>query len=171
MKVQLQDNKEAVELADSLFGAKFNEPLIHQVVTAYLAGQRSGTKAQKTRADVSASLLGFRARTLAGQIGRHNLVDERLVEFGPEQAIGQLDGFLVILELHFHDRLRSAQAAFVADLTTTLPVAAPGTAPLTRIRFRSGSTRTTSRLSAVRRTLPRWPDIFLPLKTRPGVWF
>jgi len=53
MKVQLQDNKEAVELADSLFGAKFNEPLIHQVVTAYLAGQRSGTKAQKTRADVS----------------------------------------------------------------------------------------------------------------------
>jgi large subunit ribosomal protein L4 len=48
----LHDNKEAVEFSDAMLGAKFNEPLIHQVVTAYLAGQRSGTKAQKTRAEV-----------------------------------------------------------------------------------------------------------------------
>ena len=52
MKVMLHDNKQAVEFSDALLGAKFNEPLIHQVVTAYLAGQRSGTKAQKTRAEV-----------------------------------------------------------------------------------------------------------------------
>lgn len=52
MKVMLHDNKEAVEFSDAMLGAKFNEPLIHQVVTAYLAGQRSGTKAQKTRAEV-----------------------------------------------------------------------------------------------------------------------
>jgi large subunit ribosomal protein L4 len=53
MKVTLRDNKKAVELSEALFGAEFNEPLVHQVVTAYLAGQRSGTKAQKTRAEVS----------------------------------------------------------------------------------------------------------------------
>lgn len=41
-----------ITLADSVFGCDYNEPLIHQVVTAYLAGGRSGTKAQKTRADV-----------------------------------------------------------------------------------------------------------------------
>lgn len=52
MKVMLHDNKEAIEFSDAVLGAKFNEPLIHQVVTAYLAGQRSGTKAQKTRAEV-----------------------------------------------------------------------------------------------------------------------
>jgi large subunit ribosomal protein L4 len=53
MKVSLLDNsKESVEFADALFGAKFNEPLVHQVVTAYLAGQRAGTKAQKNRSDV-----------------------------------------------------------------------------------------------------------------------
>jgi len=52
MKVKLHDNEETLEIADTLFGAKFNEPLVHQVVTAYLAGQRSGTKAQKRRSDV-----------------------------------------------------------------------------------------------------------------------
>jgi large subunit ribosomal protein L4 len=53
MKVKLQGNGESLELADASFGAPFNEPLVHQVVTAYLAAGRSGTKAQKSRADVS----------------------------------------------------------------------------------------------------------------------
>lgn len=52
MKVQLQGSSKSVELGDALFGARFNEALVHQVVTAYLAGQRSGTKAQKRRSDV-----------------------------------------------------------------------------------------------------------------------
>lgn len=39
-----------VDVADSAFGADFNEPLVHQVVTAFLAGGRAGTKAQKNRA-------------------------------------------------------------------------------------------------------------------------
>ncbi len=41
-----------IEVADSTFGADFNEPLVHQLVTAYLAGARAGTRAQKTRSDV-----------------------------------------------------------------------------------------------------------------------
>ena len=42
-----------VEVSDQAFGREFNEALIHQVVTAYLAGARQGTRAQKTRSEVS----------------------------------------------------------------------------------------------------------------------
>ena len=60
MKVQLNNGRGkgstgTLELADATFGAEFNEALVHQVVTAYLAGARAGTKAQKTRAEVSGS--------------------------------------------------------------------------------------------------------------------
>src|SRR3989344_4474491 len=41
-----------VKVSDSIFAADYNEALIHQVVTAYMAGSRAGTKAQKTRAEV-----------------------------------------------------------------------------------------------------------------------
>jgi len=43
----------AVELSEVAFGKDFNEALVHQVVTAYLAGARQGTRAQKNRAEVS----------------------------------------------------------------------------------------------------------------------
>ena len=42
-----------VEVSDQAFGREFNEALIHQVVTAYLAGARQGTRAQKTRSEVA----------------------------------------------------------------------------------------------------------------------
>ncbi|MCI0517710.1 MAG: 50S ribosomal protein L4 [Woeseiaceae bacterium] len=41
-----------VDVAEASFGAEFNEPLVHQVVTAFLAGTRAGTKGQKNRAAV-----------------------------------------------------------------------------------------------------------------------
>ncbi|WP_119329786.1 50S ribosomal protein L4 [Pseudofrancisella aestuarii] len=40
-------------VADSVFATDYNESLIHQVVVAYMAGARQGTKAQKTRSEVS----------------------------------------------------------------------------------------------------------------------
>lgn len=43
----------AIEASDVTFGKDFNEALIHQVVTAYLAGARAGTRAHKNRAAVS----------------------------------------------------------------------------------------------------------------------
>ena len=60
MKLKLVDGRGqggsgTLELADATFGAEFNAPLVHQVVTAYLAGARAGTKAQKNRSDVSGS--------------------------------------------------------------------------------------------------------------------
>ena len=48
MKLKMQ-GKGSVDVAESTFGAEFNEALVHQVVTAYLAGSRAGTKAQKNR--------------------------------------------------------------------------------------------------------------------------
>lgn len=53
MELKLSNSQKKVELADSVFACEFNEPLIHQIVTAYMAAGRAGTKAQKTRAEVS----------------------------------------------------------------------------------------------------------------------
>ena len=52
MKIKLQGKDSKIDLADASFAAAYNEPLVHQVVTAYLAGARSGTKAQKNRSQV-----------------------------------------------------------------------------------------------------------------------
>src|SRR5882672_228925 len=54
MKLQLKNASPAsdIQLSDAAFGRAYNEALIHQVVTAYQAAGRAGTKAQKTRAEV-----------------------------------------------------------------------------------------------------------------------
>lgn len=52
MKLAIHGSSSGVEVSERNFGAVFNEPLVHQVVTAYRAAGRSGTKAQKTRAQV-----------------------------------------------------------------------------------------------------------------------
>ena len=44
---------ETIEVSDLAFGKDFNQDLVHQTVTAYLAGARQGTRAQKNRASVS----------------------------------------------------------------------------------------------------------------------
>src|SRR6185436_2313180 len=41
-----------IEVSDVVFGAAYNEPLVHQVVVAYQAGARLGTRKQLTRAEV-----------------------------------------------------------------------------------------------------------------------
>jgi large subunit ribosomal protein L4 len=43
----------SVQVSDAVFGVEYKPGLVHQVVTAYMAGARSGTKAQKNRAAVS----------------------------------------------------------------------------------------------------------------------
>ncbi|WP_417227725.1 50S ribosomal protein L4 [Amphritea sp.] len=53
MNLNLAGAGGSVEVSDLAFGKEFNESLVHQVVTAYLAGGRQGTKAQKNRAAVS----------------------------------------------------------------------------------------------------------------------
>ncbi|WP_374087505.1 50S ribosomal protein L4 [Methylomicrobium lacus] len=48
-----QDTAGKVEVNEAVFGRDYNETLIHQIVTRFLAARRAGTKAQKTRSDVS----------------------------------------------------------------------------------------------------------------------
>jgi len=45
----------SVKASDELFGREYNESLVHQVVTAYLANARLGTRAQKGRSDIAKS--------------------------------------------------------------------------------------------------------------------
>ncbi len=52
MELTLKDANSALEVSDATFGREFNEALVHQVVVAFGAGARQGTKAQKTRAEV-----------------------------------------------------------------------------------------------------------------------
>ncbi|WNK20529.1 50S ribosomal protein L4 [Halomonas piscis] len=52
MNLNLAAGAGTVEVADATFGKEFNEALVHQVVTAYLASGRQGTRAQKNRSDV-----------------------------------------------------------------------------------------------------------------------
>ena len=56
MDLQLQsfDGKKAgkITVSDAVFDREYNESMVHQVVTAFLAGARSGTHAQKTRSEV-----------------------------------------------------------------------------------------------------------------------
>jgi large subunit ribosomal protein L4 len=52
MELVLKDAKGGLEVSDATFGREFNEALVHQVVVAYGAGARQGSKAQKTRSEV-----------------------------------------------------------------------------------------------------------------------
>jgi large subunit ribosomal protein L4 len=51
MKLKLVSGGD-LEVSEATFGQKFNETLVHQIVTAYRAAGRAGTKAQKSRAEV-----------------------------------------------------------------------------------------------------------------------
>ena len=48
-----QQNGSALNVSDAVFGADYNEALIHQAVVAYQAGARQGTRGQKNRSAVS----------------------------------------------------------------------------------------------------------------------
>ena len=52
MELAVSDGSK-IQVSEGVFGRDFSEPLVHQVVIAYLAGSRSGTKAQKNRSAVS----------------------------------------------------------------------------------------------------------------------
>jgi large subunit ribosomal protein L4 len=53
MKLKSVNGGATVQVSEAAFGHKFNEALVHQVLTAYRNAARAGTKAQKSRAEVS----------------------------------------------------------------------------------------------------------------------
>src|SRR3546814_14411539 len=53
MELAIRNSKEKLSVSDAVFGREFSEDLFHQVVVAYRNAGRAGTKAQKTRSEVS----------------------------------------------------------------------------------------------------------------------
>ncbi len=52
MDLQLHNSKEKITVSDAVFAADYKQSLVHQLVTAYMATGRAGTKAQKNRSAV-----------------------------------------------------------------------------------------------------------------------
>jgi len=54
LKLIGQDGQSAgsISASDALFGREYNEPLVHQLITAFMANARTGDRAQLTRAEV-----------------------------------------------------------------------------------------------------------------------
>jgi large subunit ribosomal protein L4 len=52
MKLKVANGGEELSVSDETFGAEYNEALVHQLITAYQAAGRAGTKRQKSRAEV-----------------------------------------------------------------------------------------------------------------------
>src|ERR1044071_4687627 len=65
MDINLHSSNNKLSVSDAIFGAEFNEPLVHQVVVAYMNGARAGTKKQLTRAARP------RAGTIRSPLWRH----------------------------------------------------------------------------------------------------
>ncbi len=53
LQIPKLNEQNGIQVSEAVFGQSYNETLVHQLVTRYLAGARQGTKAQKTRSDVS----------------------------------------------------------------------------------------------------------------------
>jgi len=53
LEIPKLNEQSGLQVSEAVFGQDYNETLVHQLVTRYLAGARQGTKAQKTRSDVS----------------------------------------------------------------------------------------------------------------------
>lgn len=53
MDIELHNSTTKLSVSDAVFGVEYNEGLIHQVVTAYMAAGRAGTKAQLAKGEVS----------------------------------------------------------------------------------------------------------------------
>lgn len=66
MQINTLDSKKPVTLNDAIFGREFTEDLVHQVVTAYRNAGRAGTKAQKSRSDLSGTTKKFKKQKGGG---------------------------------------------------------------------------------------------------------
>ena len=53
MDISVHNSKKTVSVSDAAFAAEFNETLVHQLVVSFMSAARAGTKAQKTRSEVS----------------------------------------------------------------------------------------------------------------------
>lgn len=66
MELSISGSNNTVSVAQEVFGQAYREGLVHQVVNAYRAGGRAGTKAQKTRSEVRGTTKKFKKQKGGG---------------------------------------------------------------------------------------------------------
>ncbi|HVP33824.1 MAG TPA: 50S ribosomal protein L4 [Steroidobacteraceae bacterium] len=66
MELQIVGAKKPLSVSEAVFGREFSEGLVHQVVVAYRNAGRAGTKAQKSRSDLSGTTKKFKAQKGGG---------------------------------------------------------------------------------------------------------
>ena len=66
MELQIVGAKKPLSVSDAIFGREYSEGLVHQVVVAYRNAGRAGTKAQKSRSDMSGTTKKFKAQKGGG---------------------------------------------------------------------------------------------------------
>lgn len=66
MQLNVIDSKKTLEVDEAIFGREYSEGLVHQVVTAYRNAGRAGTKAQKSRSDLSGTTKKFKKQKGGG---------------------------------------------------------------------------------------------------------
>jgi large subunit ribosomal protein L4 len=66
VELTIIDTKKPLSVDDGVFGKEFREDLVHQVVTAFRAAGRAGTKAQKSRAEVTGTTKKFKKQKGGG---------------------------------------------------------------------------------------------------------
>jgi len=66
VELVISGSSKTVSVSDSAFGQAFREDLVHQVVNAYRAAGRAGTKAQKTRSEVTGTTKKFKRQKGGG---------------------------------------------------------------------------------------------------------
>ena len=66
MELQVAGSKKGLSVSDAVFGREFSQGLVHQVVVAYRNAGRAGTKAQKSRSDMSGTTKKFKKQKGGG---------------------------------------------------------------------------------------------------------
>ena len=116
-----------VKANDAVFSKEFNEGLVHQIVQSYRAGARSGSKAQKTRSEVSGGGARpwrqkgtgrARASTIRSPLWRSGGVTFAAKPRDYSQKVNK-KMYAVAIRSILSELVRQERLALVEDLTTT----------------------------------------------------
>ncbi|MEI6354704.1 MAG: 50S ribosomal protein L4 [Methylococcus sp.] len=141
-----QSGGPGLTVTEEVFGREFNEPLVHQLVVSYLAGARSGTKAQKTRSEVRGGGAKpwkqkgsgrARAGTTRGPLWRTGGVTFAAKPRNYEQKLNK-KMYRAAMRSIFSELLRQGRLVISDDLSLAEPKTKALTDKLNGIGFQSG---------------------------------
>ena len=139
-----QSGGPGLTVTEEVFGREFNESLVHQLVVSYLAGARSGTKAQKTRSEVRGGGAKpwkgsgrARAGTTRGPLWRTGGVTFAAKPRNYEQKLNK-KMYRAAMRSIFSELLRQGRLVISDDLSLAEPKTKALTDKLNGIGFQSG---------------------------------